>query len=140
MRHAVAWRTKESITLATVQACPNNARAHVWRARVLGRDGDPAEYALHAHAGARIAPQWAAARALRGVALDQAGQPKDAFDDFRFAFEREPWDPEVADLFRQFLLRHGNTMQAAYVEAKFAEANGRTLAEVTAEHDAGDPM
>jgi hypothetical protein len=55
-------------------------------------------------------------------------------------FQREPWDPEVADLFRQFLLRYGNTMQAAYVEAKFAEANGRTLAEVTAEHDAGDPM
>lgn len=140
MRHAAVWRTKESITLATVEACPNNARAHVWRARVLGRGGDPTEFAEHAHAAARIAPQWAAARALRGVALDQAGQPKDAFADFLFAFEREPWDPEVADLFRQFLLRYGNTMQAAYVEAKFAEANGRTLAEVTAEHDAGDPM
>jgi hypothetical protein len=58
----------------------------------------------------------------------------------RRTFEREPWDPEVADLFRQFLLRYGNTMQAAYVEAKFAEANGRTLAEVTAEHEAGDRM
>jgi hypothetical protein len=58
----------------------------------------------------------------------------------RLIVEREPWDPEVADLFCQFLLRCGNTMQAAYVEAKFAEANGRTLAEVTAEHEAGDRM
>lgn len=127
-QHAWRWTTEDRITEVTAEHCPDSARAHVWRARVLGRAGDSEGMRFHAEAATRILPTWATPRALLAAALDAEGDPEAALPLFRSALEQDPANPEIADLFVQFLLRYGHTQLAQVVYARHADANGGTAA------------
>lgn len=122
--HCTAWTTEDRITATTVAHSPRSARAHAWRARVLSRAGDAVGAQHHASAAIEILPGWAAPRALLAAALDVQGHPEAALPSFRRALDLDAADPEVADLFIQFLLRYGHGRQAALVHERHRLARG----------------
>jgi hypothetical protein len=126
--HAWRWTTEDRITEVTAEHSSHSARAHIWRARVLGRQGDFEGMREHAKAATEILPTWANATALLAVSMDATGEPERALDLFRRAADMDPADAEVADLFIQFLLRYGHTELARRVYARHAHANGGTAA------------
>lgn len=130
--HAAAWRTEASITLATVEACPDSARGRVWRARVLAREGDGEGMERHARAAIEVLPDWAIPHALLGAALDLQHRPEEALESFRRALELGPDEGEVVDLFVQFLLRYELLEQAHFVYGRHVSArDGRPDPRVT---------
>ncbi len=122
--HAYAWTSAERITEVTVTHSPTSARAHIWRARILGRQGDADGVARHALEAMAILPEHGAPHALLGSAWDMQNRPDKALPAFQRSFELAPQDPEVADLFIQFLLRYGHVQQAGIIYRKHLRARG----------------
>jgi hypothetical protein len=122
--HARAWNNETTLTAVTVEHSPDSARAHVWRARVLAREGQARQVELHARRAIEILPTWGAPHALLGASLDLQGQPERALTAFRRALVLDAADPEVADLFVQFLLRYGHLDQARAVFERHRIARG----------------
>ncbi len=123
--HSLAWTSEPLITERTVANSPKSARAHIWRARLLLREGDPDsvdEVEHHVDTAIELAPNLALPHAFRAVLLDFHGQPEQALAEFRQAFETDPADPEVADLFIQFLVRYGHQQPAQMVYTAHANA------------------
>lgn len=130
--HARAWNSEATLTAVTVEHSPGSARAHVWRARVLAREGRAGQVEHHARRAIEILPTWGAPHALLGASLDLQGQPERALTAFRHALVLDAADPEVADLFIQFLLRYGHRAQARSVfERHRAARGGQPAARVT---------
>jgi hypothetical protein len=124
LAHAWAWGSETRLTAVTVVHSPASARAHVWRARVLARQGQAVLVEVHARRAIEILPSWAAPHALLGASLDLQGHPERALTSFRRGLLLDAADPEVADLFIQFLLRYGHRDQARDVFERHRVARG----------------
>jgi hypothetical protein len=124
LAHAWAWGSETRLTAVTVAHSPASARAHVWRARVLAREGQTGAVEVHAREAIEILPSWGAPHALLGASLDLQGQPERALVSFRRALVLDAADPEVADLFIQFLLRYGHRDRARTVFERHRAARG----------------
>ncbi len=122
--HAWAWGSSDRITEVTAESAPGSARAQLWRARVLLREGDAQATFESAEKALAILPNWAEALAVRGIARDLLGQPEAALVDLKTAFELTPSEGEVADLFIQFLLRYGHLPQANLVYEQHRASRG----------------
>jgi Tfp pilus assembly protein PilF len=55
---------------------------------------------------------------------DLEGRPEAALVSFRKAMDRDPHDPEVANLFIQFLTKYGHDTLARAVYERHAQARG----------------
>jgi hypothetical protein len=123
-RHAHAWASEDRITATTVVNQPRSARAHMWRARVLARAGDPAGMLPHTKAATDLVPGWANAWANHGAALDQLNRPGEAAAAFQTAMRIDPANGEVASLTVQFFVHRGRTDFAKQAYGMHAHARG----------------
>lgn len=122
--HTLRYRDEPTIVRHTVEVTPNNARARMWLAIHLLREGQLEEAAEHVAVARTIRPDWGLPRAAEGVLEDLAGRPQVAVSRFREAMQRDPQDGQIADLFIQFLLRHGHRELARTVYQAHAAARG----------------
>jgi hypothetical protein len=129
--HTIRHRGARSLLEQTVETVPGNARARMWLAVRLLREGAWQEAAVHVEVAGAVRPRWGVPRAVAAVIADLDGRPEIALVLFREALELDPQEAEVADLFIQFLLRHGHVDHARFVYAAHAEARGRPDPKVT---------
>jgi protein O-mannosyl-transferase len=129
--HTIRYRDQRSLLEHTVETVPDNARARMWLAARLLREGAWQEASVHVEVASSVRPDWGLPRAVAAAIEDLEGRPEIALAAFREALELDPHDPEVADLFIQFLLRHGHVEHARLVYAAHAEARGRPHPTVT---------
>jgi protein O-mannosyl-transferase len=129
--HVLRFRDEMSIVRHTVETTPDNARARMWLANRLLREGDPEEAREHVEVAASLLPTWGAPKAVFAVLEDLSGRPETALVQFREAMLLDPHDAEVADLFIQFLLRHGHIVPARAVYEAHSRARGRPDPRVT---------
>jgi len=122
--HAWRWQDERRLVEHTAAIVPRNARARAWAAELALRAADPTAALEHALAAQRVRPRWGRAVAFEAVALDALDQPERALERLRVALELDAADPQVADLFVQFLLRYGHVPQAQLVYARHAAARG----------------
>jgi hypothetical protein len=123
--HTLRYGNEAAIVRHTVETTPRNARARMWLALQLVRQGDLDAAEAHVEVAGSVRPNWGTPRAVKGVLADLTGQPEAALIHFRAAMQLDPQDREVADLFIQFLLRHGHVEAARAVYQAHAEARGR---------------
>ena len=130
MLHTWQYGSELRIIEATVEATPNNARARMWLAIRKLEAGDPESAREHARVASSIRPRWGAPVALEAAVADVEGKPQVAIEGFRDAMQLDPTDPEVANLFIQFLLRYGHQEHARMVYAAHSKARGAPHPEV----------
>jgi hypothetical protein len=129
--HTLRFREADAIIRHTVETTPNNARARMWLAERRVEAGDLDEGRLHAEAAARIRPEWGLPVAVLASIDDVEGRPELALQGFRRAMELDAADPQVADLFIQFLMRYGHREPARLVYDAHAQVRGRAHPDVT---------